>query len=94
MRRNDGAILEACRNFQKGNEMGKAKEVSQEPCPARLLRRGEVKQRVGLSDVTIFRMEREGTFPKHIRIGRCALWAEAEIDAFIAARLATRGGTA
>lgn len=76
-----------------GNNI-KGAEVHDSAPVKRLLRRPEVKQRVGLSDVTMFRMEREGTFPRHIRIGRCALWDEAEINAFITKRLAARDNAA
>jgi prophage regulatory protein len=50
----------------------------------RLLSWPEVKARVGLSRTSVWRLEREGKFPKRVRIlpGRVA-WRESEIVAWI-----------
>ncbi len=53
----------------------------------RLVRSLEVVRKVGLSRVTIWRMEREGTFPKRRQIGAGAVgWLEHEIDEWIEKR--------
>ena len=57
--------------------------------PTRLLRKPAVLERVGLSDTTIWRLERAGKFPKSIRISAGAVaWREADIEAWIAERIA------
>lgn len=53
--------------------------------PQRLIRLAEVKLRVGLSRASIYKRMSEGRFPKSRSLGsRCAVWIEAEIDAWIA----------
>jgi prophage regulatory protein len=42
------------------------------------------------SATTIWRWEKEGKFPKHVRIGARYAWYEAEIDQWIEAREAER----
>jgi len=52
--------------------------------PPRLLRLPEVMARVGLKRSAIYQRMSEGTFPKSRSLGRkCAVWVEAEIDAWI-----------
>lgn len=50
----------------------------------RILRKPEVLGRIGLSDPTIWRMERAGKFPKRLRLGgnSCG-WLESEITAWL-----------
>ena len=56
------------------------------PPPARLLRLPEVIDRVGLRRSAIYQRMSEGRFPKSRALGpKCAVWIEAEIDAWIAA---------
>ena len=56
------------------------------PPPARLLRLPEVIDRVGLRRSAIYQRVSEGRFPKSRSLGsKCAVWVEAEIDAWIAA---------
>lgn len=53
-----------------------------------LLRRPAVLAKTGLSNATIYR---DPTFPKPIRIGeRASAWVAAEVDAWIAERIAQR----
>ena len=53
----------------------------------RLLTRGEVEQRVGLSTSAIYKQMRDGRFPAPIRVGvRAVRWSESEVEAWIAAR--------
>ncbi len=60
----------------------------------RLLRLHEVLVRVPLTRATIYRAIRAGKFPKPCKPldGRASAWSEAEIDAWIAERLASRAG--
>ena len=56
----------------------------QVPPPARLLRLPEVIDRVGLRRSAIYQRMCEGRFPKSRSLGpKCAVWIEAEIDAWI-----------
>jgi prophage regulatory protein len=58
-----------------------------------LIRKGQVLKKTGLSYPTIFRYERDGQFPKRIRLtpnGSVVAWFEDEIDAWIHGRV--RGG--
>ena len=53
----------------------------------KFLRQGEVLDRTGLGRTTVWRKEREGTFPKRRRItGTTIGWLESEIDEWIEAR--------
>lgn len=57
--------------------------------PQRLIRLNEVKLRVGLSRASIYKRMSDGRFPKSRSLGsRCAVWVEAEIDAWIASVVA------
>ena len=57
----------------------------------RLLRLKAVVGRTGLSSATIYRREKDGTFPKRHPIGpRCVGWYESDIDEFVAAPLGYR----
>lgn len=54
------------------------------PPPARLLRLPEVMARVGMKRSAIYQRMSEGRFPKSRSLGpKCAVWIEAEIDAWI-----------
>lgn len=54
------------------------------PPRARLLRLPEVIHRVGLRRSAIYQRMSEGSFPKSRSLGpKCAVWIEAEIDAWI-----------
>jgi prophage regulatory protein len=55
--------------------------------PSRILRKPTVVDRVGLSDTTIWRLERAGRFPKRVQLGANSIgWIEREIDDWIAQR--------
>jgi len=46
----------------------------------RIIRKKELLKAIGLSDVTIWRMERAGKFPRRIRLGGNSVgWYESEI---------------
>ena len=54
------------------------------PPRSRLLRLPEVMDRVGLRRASIYQRMNEGRFPKSRSLGaKCAVWVEAEIDAWI-----------
>lgn len=58
----------------------------------RVIRKPELLNMVGLSDPTIWRMEKNGTFPKRIRLGgnSCG-WLENEVACWLSERAAARG---
>ena len=57
--------------------------------PLRFLRLPEVMVRVGLSKMTIYRKERDGSFPRRRKIAEQAVaWVEAEINDWCAKRAA------
>lgn len=52
--------------------------------PGRLIRLPEVMRRVGLKRSSIYQRMSEGRFPKSRSLGpKCAVWVEAEVDAWI-----------
>jgi len=57
----------------------------------RLLRLPEVLERVPYSEAHIWRLEREGKFPRRARLGaNRVVWVEAELDAWLNSKLETR----
>ncbi len=57
--------------------------------PVHFVRLAGVVARVGVSEITIYRWEQDGVFPRRRKIGRHAVaWVEAEIDDWCAARAA------
>ena len=57
-----------------------------------ILRKREVQKRVGLSDPSIWRLEKAGQFPKRIVLSKSAVgWLESEINDWIEARAQARG---
>lgn len=57
--------------------------------PNRFLRRKAVLAKVGISSTHLFNLEKAGRFPQHIMLtARCAVWSEAEVDAWMNERLA------
>ncbi len=59
----------------------------------RIIRKKELLPHIGLSDVTIWRMERAGKFPRRIRLGgnSCG-WYESEIIEWQEQKKAERAG--
>lgn len=50
----------------------------------RFLRLKEIRQRIGLSHSTIYRMMKDGTFPPSLSLGaRTSVWLEGEVEAWI-----------
>jgi prophage regulatory protein len=65
------------------------KDVTETRRVSRLIRLPEVQHRVGLGRSTIYRWMSEGKFPKPVQLGGYAVaWAEDEVDAWVADRLA------
>jgi len=57
----------------------------------RVMRKKEVLAIVGLSDVSVWRQERAGTFPKRLRLGGNSVgWLKSEIDGWLQQRAAER----
>jgi prophage regulatory protein len=57
----------------------------------RILRRAEVEQKTGFKRAYLYRLTKQGKFPKALRIGvRAVGWDSAEIDQWIADRLNDR----
>lgn len=57
----------------------------------KIIRKPEVLGRVNLSDPTVWRMEKKGTFPKRIRLGGNSVgWFESEIDEWMIQKAAER----
>lgn len=60
----------------------------------KLLSKKEVRERVKYSFAHIDRLEKEGRFPKRVRLGpQRVAWVETEIDDWIAALVAKRDGS-
>jgi len=59
----------------------------------RIIRKKELLKAIGLSDVTIWRMERAGKFPRRIRLGGNSVgWYESEIIEWQERKKAERAG--
>lgn len=57
----------------------------------RLIRKPELLSMIGLSDTTVWRMERDGRFPKRLRIGGNSVgWLESEITSWLRSRAEER----
>lgn len=69
----------------------KTNVTNQQP-KERILRKPELLNMVGLSDPTVWRMEKDGKFPKRLRLGgnSCG-WLISEINTWLAERSAARG---
>ncbi len=53
----------------------------------KILRKPEVRQKTGLSDSTIWRLEKAGKFPQRVQLSSNAVgWYEHEIDAWLEQR--------
>jgi len=58
-----------------------------------ILRRKQVEARTGLARSTIYQYVKDGVFPKPVQLGARAVgWLEAEVSAWIAARVRAGGG--
>lgn len=65
------------------------------PPPERLLRLGDVVERLGIGKSTLYRMMAAGTFPRPLEITPgWKAWREAEVDAWIVAAASAATPTA
>ena len=72
----------------KGSPTRPDESPSPEPPPTRLLRFPAVRERTGLSRSTIWRLERNGHFPRHRRISmNTVAWSEREIVDWIDSKI-------
>lgn len=56
-----------------------------------IIRKSELLFRLGLSDPTIWRMEKKGTFPKRLQLGGHSVgWLLSEVEAWIKAKAEAR----
>ena len=63
--------------------------------PFRVIRRNELLERIGLSNVQIWRMERAGKFPSRILLSTNSVgWLEHEVDGWLQDRIDARVGGA
>jgi prophage regulatory protein len=61
--------------------------MNQLPTSRRVLRRGPMLGKTGLSRTAQYLLEKNGDFPKHFLLTpRCAVWFEDEVDAWLEAR--------
>jgi predicted DNA-binding transcriptional regulator AlpA len=51
---------------------------------ARLLSKGDVLDKVGVTYPTVWKLMRQGTFPRSVVVGGKVAWLEHEVDEFIA----------
>lgn len=55
------------------------------------MRLPDVMERTGLSRSTLYALEAQGQFPRHVKLGeRCSAWVETEVDTWIIERIAQR----
>lgn len=65
-----------------------AKEIKME---MRIIRKPELLSKIGLSDATIYRMEKAGRFPKRMQLGGNSVgWVESEVVEWVESRKAQR----
>jgi len=58
---------------------------------ARIIRKPELLKMVGLSDATVWRMERAGKFPRRVQLGASAVgWLDSEIESWFASKASER----
>ena len=58
----------------------------------RILRKPELRLKVGMCDSTIYRAEKAGRFPQRIQLGANSVgWLESEVDKWIEKKAQARG---
>lgn len=61
----------------------------------KILRKKEVREKTGLGDTTLWRLEKIRKFPARLRLGGGAVgWLEEEVEAWIEEKAAERGPAA
>src|SRR6185503_3863781 len=72
----------------RGTQVASTRLERIEAVPLRFLRFTAVRERTGLSRSTIWRLERQGVFPKHRRISQNAVgWLEQEVNEWMLGRV-------
>ena len=62
---------------------------------ARIIRKPELLTMVGLSDATVWRMERAGKFPRRVQLGGNSVgWLDSEVENWFSAKAAERAAPA
>jgi prophage regulatory protein len=57
----------------------------------RIIRKPELFSKLGLSDATVLRLEKQGKFPRRINLGRNSVgWLDSEVDEWLAKKLGDR----
>lgn len=56
-----------------------------------LMRLVEVEEMVGLKTATVYRLIKDGKFPKQLKMGFVSLWVRAEIETWVQQQIAARG---
>ena len=58
----------------------------------RILRKPEVLAKVALSDASVWRLEKQGRFPRRVKLGPQSVgWFESEVDEWMTERAEERG---
>lgn len=69
------------------------REIADMPEAQQLRKLGDVRRQTGMSPATIYRRVKAGAFPAPVKIGtRASAWVAAEVDRWVAARIAERDG--
>lgn len=85
------SLPEAHISPQKKKEDIPAQILKEKPrAKQKLLGRRQVKKIVPVSEMTLWRWEREGLFPKHINVGKKSLWLASEINEWMQKHSETR----
>ena len=72
--------------------MGISKHMEELTMHDRLLRRREVERITSMSRSSIYRLMRDGEFPRPVRVGPAAVrWKESDITRWLESRPVTRG---
>jgi len=51
--------------------------------PDRLMRMPQVLEVVPIAESTVWKYVKQGTFPRPVRLGRCSVWKESEVQAWL-----------
>jgi prophage regulatory protein len=82
------AGVQVIKSAPGGGQSASAKLERLASIPLRFLRFSAVRERTGLSRSTIWRLERQGVFPKHRRISANAVgWLEQEVNEWVLWRI-------
>lgn len=76
---------------QNAPNANSSKNIDMASRPNRLIAKRELSQMVPYTPQHILRLEKEGKFPRRVQVGpNRVAWVEAEVEAWIAARVAER----